>query len=136
MAWEPRYERKSWVERYGRCWILTKWKHYTEEEWYSKVRNAMPYPRHGDWEPVENVRLGPDYPEHPPEPNDAATQEAIEAIRFHRTRAVEDIVNEPDIAHRLAIKRQLGLIGDELDDLVPAFGKTPGSHGESTEFMN
>ena len=142
---QKQFVPRPWAERYGKCWILAKWRHYTPDEWYAATKNALPYPMGGDWEPVENVRLGPEYKEHEPDPDDRATDDAIAAIKSHRQRmevnhdpntVARQLIDDADSEHRRTVESLTDRIGNELDDLTPAFGKTPGSHGDATEFMS
>lgn len=135
------FKAQSWAERYGRCWILSKWKHYTEEEWFRRVGNSMPYPKQGDWEPVENIRLGPEYPEHSPDPDQQATLDACAAIRAHRERTKRPNFAEEDEAELVAdyqklVKSHTQPYHDRIDDMAPAFDNDPGTHSGSTEFMS
>lgn len=97
---------------------------------------AMPYPKHGDWVPIENVRLGPQYPEHPDEPTEEATLDAIAAIKHHRLQDAREFVEEPDRLHKLAMKSHINKIGDELDDLRAAFDNVPGSRAHHVQFQS
>ena len=139
------YVPRPWAERYGKCWILAKWRHYSESEWFTATKGALPFPAMGDWEPVENIRLGPEYKEHEPDPNEESTTDAITAIKMHRERLAansdlnvvqQQLMQEADDEHRKVVAAQKNRIGDELEDLTPAFGKLPGSHDGSTEFMS
>ncbi len=132
---------KPWAERYGKCWILTKWKYYTEDEWFQITKGSMPYPKLGEWEPVENVRLGPEYESHSPEPDLQATLDACAAIKAHRERTERPTFIEEDEAELLAEYKQITKTHtrpyhDQIDDMVPAFGKEPGVHSGSTEFQS
>lgn len=136
MVWDKKFEAKPWSVRYGDCWILAKWRHYTREEWYGMVKHAMPYPEKGEYVPCENIKLGPQYPEFPREPNLDATLDAIYAVKYHRTKTVDDFLSDPQRAHELVIKGITDKIGEELHDMIPAFGKEPGTHSGSTEFQS
>ena len=106
----------------------------------------MPYPKNGDWVPCENIKLGAEYPEHAPEPDLDATNDAIQAIRFHRENTIPEYQQEmkdlakdpktPDKQYGKLVRDWTNRVGDDLDDMLPAFGKEPGKHSGSTEFMN
>ncbi|HYV63300.1 MAG TPA: hypothetical protein VE958_11535 [Bryobacteraceae bacterium] len=145
---QKKYTPRCWAERYGKCWILTKWRHYTEDEWYGMVKGAMPYPKQGDWEPVETIRLGEEYPDHAVEPNLDETQQACAAIRAHRARLssyhydphqnvlAREIELESERLQQSKVNSILSGIDSELRDLTPAFGNDPGTHGGPLEFMS
>lgn len=127
------YERRCWADRIGRCWTVAKWTFTPEDIWVNQHGDRVPWPKHGEWNPIENWKL-----EANQDPNLEITLEFCAALRFHREHSFEDWVREYDAeweAYRKAKRSELeSAINDAMtvsfNRLVDPFGASLESIGK------
>jgi hypothetical protein len=119
---EPKWECHAWADIHGPCWMLSTWKpSIPQEEWLAKYGPQVPWPKHGEYEFVENIRV-PDGKD----PDEDYTDMVIFAIRKHLEKDYEDHLRESNAivaAQNKDTKRQWE---DMVDDMAPAFNHIPG----------
>jgi hypothetical protein len=135
------WERRCWADRLGRCWVLWMFEWKTEDQWNKEIGLAMPWPSQGMYRPVFNVTLDRD----PTLDDTARAIAAANAWRDRVGRADKDASDRVAFAEMLAedereeaayMKSKKSELDSMLDDAMTAYGKIPGTHGESTEFQS
>lgn len=155
MTLERKFQRRCWADRLGVRWIIVKWQHWTEDEWSAQFGTrkqanpskdpaaagtatdepswtaTVPYPRHGEWLPIENWKLEEDE-----EPTPDLTQKFIWALKRDREMTIEKWVEQDEWQHKDNRRLWKSEWRSRIDDAMTAFGRIPGSHGGQTEFQS
>lgn len=137
--WIPggkKYERHSWGEMrgaddapLGNCWMLAKWNSsIPEEEWWRRFGDLAPWPKHGEYTPIENWICRRD------EDLERESAHAAYALRQHLGKKFNDFLDESNAKAEKNKRDERNLIGDFVDDAGTAFGNIPGSRSTGVSF--
>lgn len=137
LVWTPGLERKAYCYDYAMLleprWVLAYWKEpVPEQEWFDSGRSDFPWPRNGEFHPIENIDMPCGV-----EPNEFETGRAIRDLRRHLaaidqrdlhngTDGVKNLVDEAKAKREAGKKAIKSEMESWLNDTMTAFGKIPG----------
>lgn len=133
---EMQYERHTWGEMRGAdgeplgdCWIMANWKAtIPEKEWIAKFGHIAPWPKHGEYAPIENWICRRD------EDLERESAHAAYALRQHLGKTFNDFLEESTAAAKKVAEDERNQFGDFVEDSMTAFGNIPGSRSTGISF--
>lgn len=137
LIWSPGLNRKTYCYDYAMLlepkWVLAYWREPMPElEWFNRGLGDFPWPRNGEYHPIENIDMSCGV-----EPNEFETMRAIRDLRRHLaaidqtkkntgTDGVKQLVDQNKArmeAHKCSIRSEME---SRIDNAMTAFGKIPG----------
>lgn len=126
---ELQYERHSWGEMrgadgkpLGNSWVMAHWvAPISEAAWKTKYQNKAPWPKHGEYAPIENWVCRRD------EDLENESAHAEFALRQHLSKTYDDFLEDATAAAQKVKRDEREEFGDFVDDAMTAFGNIPGS---------
>jgi hypothetical protein len=117
------YERHLFADRYGPVWLLAKWEPPAcdAEEWSRRFGTAFPWPRQGQYLPIESAVL----PEGV-EPNEQLTEYTAWKLTRHLGMKYDDHLEDIHRQRRMQERGEKSQWSDQVDDALPTFGQLPG----------
>ncbi len=125
-----------WGERIGKGWVLACWKPPMPEDLFiARYGTMAPYPKNGEYQIIENAKFDED---NPPNERSVALLKKLLLDMFYRgadpmlpaginpdkgSEILDGLTAQYKAKHEATRKT----IEDEIGDLLPAFGKKPGS---------
>lgn len=123
-ACKTKYERHCWAEHMGDVWCIAHWVRpsMTEAEWVGQHGTQFAFQGKGYYRPVEGTQLTPGR-----EPTIELTELAIECIREQIGKSLAEFTLELKAKQAMAAAERERVIGDMVDDAMPAFLGVPGA---------
>ena len=119
---QTKWEKHSFADIYGPNWLLAKWQApIPYSEWAKQIGTAFPWPRHGEYCPVESTVLRPGL-----EPDEDITQYTVYKLHQHLGMKAPDHLKRAYDEIEQRRKEDIGKWSDIVDDVMPAFGNVPG----------
>lgn len=120
---QPVWERHSYAEIHGSRWVLAKWEPpgVDEAEWYRQFSGMFPWPRHGEYHPIEDTILPAGV-----EPAEQLTDYTVFILYQHLGMKYPDHLRRIMEAANQQKDRDKAWWSDGVDEMMPAFGNVPG----------
>lgn len=131
MTLERKFERRCWADRLGVRWIIVKWNHWDEGDWIEQFGTKIPFPRHGEWLPIENWKL-----EEEEDPTLDLTDKFVWALKRDREMNMADWIKRDEEDFARYLKSQKSELSSRVRNAMTAYGRIPGTHGGQTEFQS